>query len=1127
MSRAMKKPARPALSILVIEAADRAQVATSAQSIVREKHDLSSFQVEVVCSLQAASQYKGSAADVILIDLVLPDAEGIGAVRTLKLQFPATPVIAVVSRGERFAALEAGAQDTLLRDHFDRRELAGAIRHAFARAQIEARLRQRELALSSAPAAIVITDENEVLQWANPAFSRLTGYNIQDLIGQPMATITGEVPPTPGSAAHPARRPRLNLPRRHNEQIHRRKDGNTFYAQCEVTPVVDSDGQPRHYVRVFRDISHRRQTERLLEAVSVLQDDHLIDLPLPDCFSAILQIMLEATESPMGFLGEPGSPEHGSAQGLIHAFWSDTFIAEIEDPETGHGFQSLTALYQPTLNDSKPVIDNHPERNPELAPCSDFLSAYACLPIFSGRDMLAFVVLANHPQGYNGDFADVLRPLLNACGVLLAARRNRIELREMQRCLASVLDHGETSALFIDARDRIEDSYLLAPEDILIQHPPACLRQRDYRKVFQFEFARQLSAHLENVRTQGLDAHFPYTASSGQDYDVHISLLPEEDEAPEKYLVTLHAASPASREGAQAEEATLLLSQDLRIRSVSAALTELTGYPAEALLNEPFQLFDRASQSEEFLQGIWDCVTRYGTWQGEATLLCANGQTTCAWTTIQTAPDPENRDALLFRCTFSSNDYLYCAPEAEETSAYALAAYDPITSLPSRVMLIEKLHTLLEHPHAGYPNYALLFVDIDRFKRVNDTLGHDTGDSIIQHAAQRILDNVRPHDIVARIGGDEFVVLLQELGTDNDSAQEYAELIATNIRSALAQPLHIKHQTCHITASLGATLFTTGDGSCNVDDLFKRIGLALQRSKDGGGNTSSFFTAEMQAAFDARNRLASDLRYALAVDQFRLYYQPQVDLDGQVFGAEALLRWPHPEHGMVSPATFIPIAEETGLIVEIGNWVLRTACRQIRDWRHQASTRHITLAVNVSALQFHHPDFIDHVLDAVTHYSVPPERLKLELTESLLVDDIEQAIHIIRTLKEHGIGFALDDFGTGYSSLSYLKRLPLDQLKIDQSFVRDILTDPSDEVIVRTIVALGRNLGLNVIAEGVETGEHLEVLARHGCTLFQGYLFGPPLPADAFNATSKLDQVQDITQRKGSKGRTKPNGPPR
>ncbi len=1122
----MKKSARPALSILVIEAAERAQVPSSAQSIVREKNELITFKVDVVHSLQAASQFKGCAADVILIDLFLPDAEGIGAVRTLKLQYPATPVIAVVSRGERFAALEAGAQDTLLRDQFDRRELAGAIRHAFARAQIEARLRQRELALSSAPAAIVITDENEVLQWANPAFSRLTGYNIQDLIGQPMATITGEAPPSPSDAVNLARRPRLNLPRRHNEQIHRRKDGSRFYAQCEVTPVVDSDGQPRHYVRVFRDISHRRQTERLLEAVSVLQDDHIINLPLADCFSAILQIMLEATESPMGFLGEPGSTEHGSAQGLIHAFWSDTFLPELEDPEAGRGFQMLTPLYQPTLNDSKPVIDNHPERNPELAQCSAFLNAYACLPIFSGRDMLAFVVLANHPQGYNGDLADALRPLLNACGVLLAARRSRVTLRDQQRCLASVLGNGEYSALFIDTRDRIEDHYILAPEDLLIQTPPASLRQHDYRKVFQFEFARQLSEHLAAVREQGLDVRFPYTAASGQDYNVHIHLLPEQDEAPEKYLVTISAPPPALREGTLKEEATLLLTQDLRIRAVSEALTELTGYPSATLLNEPFQLFDRASQSEEFLQGIWDCVTRYGTWQGEATLLCADGQTLSAWTTIQTTPDPENSDAILFRCSFSNNDYLYSAPDVEEASAYALAAYDPITSLPSRVMLIEKLHALLEHPHEGYPNYALLFVDIDRFKRVNDTLGHDTGDRVIQHAAQRILDNIRPHDIVARIGGDEFVVLLQELGTDNDSAQEYAELVATNIRSALAQPFHIKHQTCHVTASMGATLFTTGDGSCDVDDLFKRIGLALQRSKDGGGNASSFFTAEMQAAFDARNRLASDLRYALAVDQFRLYYQPQVDLDGQVFGAEALLRWPHPEHGMVSPAVFIPIAEETGQIIEIGNWVLRTACRQIRDWRHQSSTRHITLAVNVSALQFHHPDFIDHVLDAVTHYSVPPERLKLELTESLLVDDIEQAIHIIRTLKEHGIGFALDDFGTGYSSLSYLKRLPLDQLKIDQSFVRDILTDPSDEVIVRTIVALGRNLGLNVVAEGVETSEHLAVLARHGCTLFQGYLFGPPLPADAFNATSKLEQVQSLTHRKDSNN-SSIGGPPR
>lgn len=1119
----MKKSARPALSVLVIESAERASAPGAAQNIAREENEQLAFQVEIVASLQAAGQIKGCAADVILVDLHLPDVEGIGAVRTLKIQHPATPVIAIVSRGERFAALEAGAQDTLLRDQFDRRELAGAIRHALARAQIEARLRQRELALSSAPVAIAITDESEVLQWANPAFSRLTGYNIQEVIGQPMMAITGEVPPSPSNAANLARRPRLNLPRRHNEQTLRRKDGSPFCAQCEVTPVVDNDGQPRHYVRVFRDISHKRQTERLLEAITVLQNDDIINLPLADCFSAILQIILEATESPIGFLGEVSLPDHGTAQGLIHAFWCDTFLPEIEDPDTSHGFQALAPLYQPTLNDSKPVIDNHPEHNPDLAQCSPFLNAYACLPIFSGRDMLAFVVLANRPQGFSSDLPDVLRPLLDACGHLLAARRNRAALRDLQLRLSSVLAHGECSALFIDARDRIEDSHILAPEDLLIQNPPHSLLQQDYRKVFQFEFSRQLSERLAVVRSEGEDLHFPYTAPSGQHYDVCASLLPEQDEAPEKYLVTIRAlTSDDSVIAWPQEEASVLLSQDYRIRAVSPSFRELTGYPEDALQGEPFQLFDRASHSEDFLQGIWDCVARYGTWQGETTLLCTGGHTLSAWTTIQTTQDPDDSDQLLLRCTFSSNACLHSTPETEEASAYTLAAYDPVTSLPSRVLLIEKLHDLLKRPHEGNPCYALLFIDIDRFKRINDTFGHDTGDRIIQHAAQRILDNIRPHDIAARIGGDEFVVLLQEIGTQPDIAQEHAELLATNIRSALVQPFHIKHQTYHITASLGITLFSAGDNS-SIDDLFKRIGLAMQRSKDGGGNVASFFTADMQAAFDARNRLASDLRYALAVDQFRLYYQPQVDLDGQVFGAEALLRWPHPERGMISPAVFIPIAEETGQIIEIGNWVLRTACRQIRDWRHQSSTRHITIAVNVSALQFHHPDFIDHVLDAVTHYSIPPERLKLELTESLLVEDVEQAIHIIRTLKEHGIGFALDDFGTGYSSLSYLKRLPLDQLKIDQSFVRDILTDPSDEVIVRTIVALGRNLGLNVIAEGVETGEHLAVLARHGCTLFQGYLFGPPLPADAFNATSKLDKV--LNYRKDRNGKI--GGPPR
>jgi predicted signal transduction protein with EAL and GGDEF domain len=347
---------------------------------------------------------------------------------------------------------------------------------------------------------------------------------------------------------------------------------------------------------------------------------------------------------------------------------------------------------------------------------------------------------------------------------------------------------------------------------------------------------------------------------------------------------------------------------------------------------------------------------------------------------------------------------------------------------------------------------------------------------------------------VARLGGDEFVVMLEELGTDAEQAGVQAERVGEKILAHLNPPYRIAEQSHHSTPSIGITLFCGHRES--LEELLKRADLAMYQAKAAGRNTLCFFDPQMHSVLARRAALEVDLRQGLLAGQFFLQYQSQVDDTGRVTGAEALLRWRHPERGMVSPGEFIPVAESSGLILPLGQWVLEAAARQLDAWACRPATAHLTLAVNISARQFRDPRFVEQVLRIIEQTGANPHRLKLEITESLLLDDIGDAIGKMTALKAYGVGFSLDDFGTGYSSLSYLKKLPLDQLKIDQSFVRDVLTDPNDAAIARTIVALAQTLGLGVIAEGVETQEQRSFLCEHGCHAFQGYLFGRPGAAE-------------------------------
>ena len=427
-----------------------------------------------------------------------------------------------------------------------------------------------------------------------------------------------------------------------------------------------------------------------------------------------------------------------------------------------------------------------------------------------------------------------------------------------------------------------------------------------------------------------------------------------------------------------------------------------------------------------------------------------------------------------------------------QSRTYYLAFYDSLTGLPNRRMLMDSLTSAIDHDEWSASYSAVLVIDLDNFRLVNDIQGHESGDQLLINVAEQLRQRLEPEATLARFSSDEFVVLLNNLGEPQTEAVRKAERVSRQLLETIAQ-VRSGH-SLPISASIGIALFTGREHS--MDSVLQQADMALQQAKRAGGNTLCFFNTDMQTSVLERASLEADLHKALERNELALHYQVQVDHQGVTTGVEALLRWYHPQRGWVSPATFIPLAEENRLIVPIGYWVLRSACEQLAKWSHQATYATLSISVNVSSVQFQQPDFVHDVEALLAETLAPPSRLVLEVTESLLMCEPVRVRNTMLKLRARGIRFALDDFGTGYSSLSYLKRLPLDELKIDQSFIRELLTDKTDAAIVDTTILLAVSLGLTVVAEGVEKKEQLDWLRGHGCYRYQGYLFGRPTPIE-------------------------------
>lgn len=877
---------------------------------------------------------------------------------------------------------------------------------------------------------------------------------------------------------------------------------------------------------------------RLLQAIFKAQALFIASATPRDAFETLLHEMLVLTQSPLGFVGQVEAAPSGAKQLRIHAItdiaWdvpSRRKLAQLD--AGGMVFNNPHSLLGAALEGAVPLISNDPASDPRaggLPPGHPPLHSFMALPILAGGEVVALAGVANCAEGYLTADVSFLQPLLNTVGQLEMARRADRERRAMEAQLARTSAELATKSQalevtlasvsqgisnvdeqgFVRVHNQRYRELLDLPQELLDRQPHmseivSFQRERgDFGVGFELiePNARSYVASESAAQAQLGDMPPLYIRKTmeGRYLEVRTRLLPGGGRVRTfadvtDYLVTQDALRQSE---ARWRSLTQLSSDWYWECDAEFRLTRLEGNIRADLGISEDQLYGKRLWEMATVQVPSAAMAAYRRRLNahkvfhDFEIQNANSGVATFWAALSGEP--------IFDEAGQFTGYRGIARDITErkraeAKIEQLAFFDDLTGLPNRRLLLDRLGQVLAQCKRVNSQAALLFLDLDNFKDINDTLGHEWGDRLLAEVGQRLSEGVRASDTVARLGGDEFVVILQGLsGKTQDAAQE-VEVVALKILARLNQSYEIEGRSIHSTPSIGIALVDSASGT--PQDLLKRADLAMYEAKAQGRNTLCFFDPQMQATASARSLLEADLRQALARSEFLVHYQRLVDADNRVLGAEALVRWQHPQRGLVPPMEFIGLAEQTGLILPLGRAVLRSACEQLARWAAHAASAHWTVSVNVSAHEFRHPGFVEQVLAILQETGAQPALLKLELTESLLLHDVEDCIAKMQVLRSRGVGFSLDDFGTGYSSLTYLKRLPLDQLKIDQSFVRDVLTDPNDAAIACTIVTLAQSLGLDVVAEGVETEGQRQFLLNNGCRCFQGYLFGRPGPAEA------------------------------
>lgn len=927
--------------------------------------------------------------------------------------------------------------------------------------EVDAQLKANSEVFKAITDGVLITDEKGVLISVNPAFSTITGYATEEMIGKTCAFLQGC--DTDLNTVEKIRISRQTGSDFSGEILNYRKDGSFFWNELTIAPVRNDQGHVFRYVGIARDITERRKAEESLEVAAVAFESRE-GIMITDANQRILRVNRAFTE----ITGYSASDVEGRTPRLLSSGRQDESF-----------YEKLSATLQSECS-WQGEIWNRKKTGEE------YLEQ---LIITAVKDSSGKVT------HYVGAFIDITTKR----AMEESLKSNEMKLTEAQRIgqMGSwELDHALNSLVWSDEIMRIfeiestenvttyenflshvhpADRTLVdeAYRDSLVKRTPYNI---DHRILLQNGSVKYVRERCETT----YDCQGYPLLSIGTAQDITERKLAE---------IELNIAAVAF----ESQQAIIISDASQKVLRVNHAFSEITGYSAKEVIGHSLSHLSGALGNDDFFtEASSICMLKQSAWEGEVFNRHKNGYEYPVFLTISAVRNSEN---MITHHVMTFTDIT--DRKRTEEKIHQLAFFDPLTKLPNRQFLFDRLQQALMASTTSQHYGALLLVDLDFFMTLNDTLGHDVGDQLLFEVATNLVETLSSNGLVARLGNDEFVVLLEQLGTVLQDAVDQAADIGNQLLAILDRTYQLSNNSYVGTASIGITLFS-GHEEDSFDELLKQIDLALRHAKASGRNALSFYAPQMQARVSERAELEADLRVAIRLEQFVLHYQPQIDSVGNLIGAEALVRWQCPKRGTVSPDQFISILEETGLILSLGNWIIQTACEQLAHWSGQPQLEALTISVNMSARQIHQPDFVSQVLYAINRTGANPRRLELELTESLLLNDVEDTIEKMTALRNRGLTFALDDFGTGYSSLSILKRLPIDRLKIDRSFVMEIPTDQSASTIVRAIVGLGNSLGLMMVAEGVETIQQLKFLNEYGCHAYQGYLFARPLDKDEF-----------------------------
>jgi diguanylate cyclase (GGDEF)-like protein/PAS domain S-box-containing protein len=1035
--------------------------------------------------------------------------------------------------------------------------LAGTAQDITAQRRAQEQLKLLGTCIDRMNDVVMITEADPIdepgprIVFLNAAFEYETGYRREEVLGKSPRMLQG--PETQRAELDRIRGALENRVPISAELICYKKSGEQFWVELDIAPVIEATGRLTNFVAIARNITERKQklaelaqTNRALQMLTRCNEAVIKVENEQELLDRICRLAVDIGGYEVAWVGYAQGDETRSIRPVAHAGkWEERAgldavgISWSEDRPEGRGPAGRA------IRSGMPVVSEDVTKDPGFAPWLALAQRYGyhgviCLPLHSkDRTVGVLALLTAEVRRVTDEEIKLLQELADnlAFGIgHIRSQQTRRRIEEAVLKVAAAVSASSGTEFFEQLARNMAEALGAQAAFVarIVPGEPLAIRTLgavvEGQVIGNFEYVIdgtpwECFAHdVECILQSRTDAPFTDPAAlaaldaqacvgrrldnpAGQPVGLLCVLFRDPVTELDFIMSTLQifaarAAHELERQEAderiraqasmldKANDAIFVCGIDGRLRFWNKSAERIFGWKAEEVLGRKKQ--ELIIDDLDIYSQAVNTVLEQGDWTGDIMKRRKDGSTLMVeghWTLV--TDENGKPDSIL------AIDTDITQRKAAEREIERLAFFDPLTGLPNRRLLTDRLSHALAASNRSRHKGALLFIDLDNFKSLNDTLGHDKGDLLLKQVARRLETCVpRKSDTVARLGGDEFVVLLEDLSENPQDAATQAELVGEKVLAVFNEPFQLDGHELHTTPSIGVTLFDKQVG--DAAELLKQADLAMYQAKWAGRNTIRFYDPDMQTVVSARVALESDLRQSLQQHEFFLQYQRQADGDGRTIGAEALVRWQHPRRGLVSPALFIPLAEETGLIQQLGQWVLETACRQLATWAAKPETAHISLAVNVSARQFRHPDFVNQVLAVLARTGARPRCLKLELTESLLVENVEATITKMTALKAHGVGFSLDDFGTGYSSLSYLKRLPLDQLKIDKSFVRDVLTDANDAAIARTILALGQTLGLEVIAEGVETTEQRDFLAKNGCHAYQGYLFSRPLTAEEF-----------------------------